>query len=78
MQRFKSDEWDCIIVVDPELLAKYVPFEHIFINPTGTVSISVAVPRQTFDRVVVPTLGDKTTDLVMFDQTFIDLKITGA
>eukprot|EP00974_Lingulodinium_polyedra_P003441 325131-Lingulodinium_polyedra.AAC.1 len=52
MQRFKSTEWGCIIVVDVELLAEYVNMERVFINPTGTVSISVPVPRQTFDRIV--------------------------
>eukprot|EP00974_Lingulodinium_polyedra_P000726 68954-Lingulodinium_polyedra.AAC.1 len=36
MQRSKPTEWDCIIVVAPELLVKFVPLEHIFINPIGT------------------------------------------
>eukprot|EP00974_Lingulodinium_polyedra_P031440 3025659-Lingulodinium_polyedra.AAC.1 len=62
MQRFKSDEWDCIIVIDVDLLAENVNMEHVFINPTGTISISVPVSRQTFDRIVVPKQGNKTDD----------------
>eukprot|EP00974_Lingulodinium_polyedra_P048689 4675953-Lingulodinium_polyedra.AAC.1 len=67
MQRFKSNEWDCVIVIDVDLLVKNVEMEHVFINPTGTVSISVPVARQTFDRIVVPKQGNKTDDYVVYD-----------
>eukprot|EP00974_Lingulodinium_polyedra_P078481 7600568-Lingulodinium_polyedra.AAC.1 len=51
MQRFKSDEWGCIIVIDVDLLAENANMERVFINPTGTISISVPATRQTFDRI---------------------------
>eukprot|EP00974_Lingulodinium_polyedra_P110698 10705494-Lingulodinium_polyedra.AAC.1 len=52
--------------------------EHVFINPTGTVSISVPVPRQTFDRIVVPKQGHRSDEYVIYDRSFIDMKVTGA
>eukprot|EP00974_Lingulodinium_polyedra_P082163 7955153-Lingulodinium_polyedra.AAC.1 len=60
MQRFKADEWDCVIVIAVDLLENNVEMEHVFINPAGTVSISVPVARQTVDRIVVPKQGNRT------------------
>eukprot|EP00974_Lingulodinium_polyedra_P067737 6558228-Lingulodinium_polyedra.AAC.1 len=52
--------------------------EHVFINPTGTVSISVPAPRQTFDRIVVPKQGHRSDYYVIYDRSFVDMKVTGA
>eukprot|EP00974_Lingulodinium_polyedra_P056184 5403875-Lingulodinium_polyedra.AAC.1 len=61
-QRFKSDEWDCVVVIDVELLEKHVKMERVVINPAGTVSISVPGPRQAFDRIVVPKQDNRSDD----------------
>ena len=49
----------------------------MFVNPTGTISITCPVPRETFDRVAIPSIVGK-VELVLYDRPFIDLKVIGA
>ena len=78
MQRYKSESWNVIISLDLDRVKRHIKPEDIYINPTGTVTITAPVTRDLFEKVAVPQFKDKDCELTMWDKTFVNMKAVGA
>ena len=54
MQRFKSEDWDVIISLDVTHFKTHFPQDAVFINPTGTVTVTGPVHRYFFEKLPCP------------------------
>ena len=78
MPRWKSTDWDVISSLHVDKVMAATPDHCMYINPTGTATITAPVTRDFFERVASPTFGPHLHELVIWDQAFDHLYVKGA